>query len=320
MISLHPQQHPLSSRHHSITISDSSGSVLDWLLHRTPYQSWLLGIIIWGITSLTDQSINLDPHLLVVGYIIPILLLTWIAGARSGLLVAVLSAASRIFAIITARPNLNSPLTTTGRFLLLVAVFMVVVWVINALHDIATREHNLACHDGLTGLLNTRALHEGLAEMYETAKRQYTPLTVVYLDCDGFKRVNDRYGHKTGDRVLREIGRTLNCLTCAQTLAARIGGDEFVLVMPNTGGSGATKAVERIRMNLLTTMRQQGWDVTFSIGVADFSSMPESIDQLLDTADQLMYQIKRNGKDGIVYQQFGTEPKREIPAETWEAA
>lgn len=160
----------------------------------------------------------------------------------------------------------------------------------------------LAHFDDLTGLPNRLLLHERLDQALAQATAQSSEVTVAYLDIDGFKAVNDRHGHDTGDEVLCHLAQKISdCLRPTDT-AARIGGDEFVLILPQTRGSRRhdeilTDVLRRIRQPI----RRGGLDirVSASVGVTTHPQDVGGAEQLLRLADQAMYEAKRDGGDQI---------------------
>lgn len=163
--------------------------------------------------------------------------------------------------------------------------------------DEATRQ---ALCDPLTGLGN-RSHARGFFEALVTAARRHKrPFVVAYLDCDGFKGVNDRLGHAVGDAVLRAVGTTLSDSVRGSDLAARVGGDEFLLVLAETDAIGADATLRRIKSRLDDAMRIGRWPITFSIGAKVVETDPGPIEALIAAADEAMYDAKRSGKDRIV--------------------
>ena len=167
------------------------------------------------------------------------------------------------------------------------------------LHRIVERQ---ALVDGLTGLANRRHGEEVLAAEIARAERFGGPVALVLADLDGFKDVNDRHGHPTGDMALREFAEVLRDTVRDVDLVSRWGGEEFVLVLPGTDGDGAAQLAERVRR----TLRKRslfGPDGTPLVLTASFgvSSFPEasSPDELITQADQALYEAKRGGKDRV---------------------
>jgi diguanylate cyclase (GGDEF)-like protein len=171
--------------------------------------------------------------------------------------------------------------------------------VISRLMRALDAEQALARTDFLTGALNARAFYE-LAEA-ETARalRFDHPLTLVYLDLDDFKAVNDRFGHAGGDRVLRAAAAALQASLRETDRVARVGGDEFALLLPETDGKAAEAAMSNVRTAVAGALGAHGWPVTFSIGIAAYETPPRDIDVLIKAADEAMYRAKAAGKNRI---------------------
>jgi diguanylate cyclase (GGDEF)-like protein/PAS domain S-box-containing protein len=169
----------------------------------------------------------------------------------------------------------------------------------NARESALEFEKQLSRTDPLTKLGNSRAFLEVAEEERLRASRYSRALSLLYLDLDNFKYVNDRFGHEKGDKVLTMIGDILRSERRASDYAARLGGDEFALILPETGHAGAAAVAAKLRDAVKQAMQQNGWPVTVSIGAATFTSVPDSCDEMVRCADHLMYESKRNGKDQI---------------------
>jgi diguanylate cyclase (GGDEF)-like protein len=156
----------------------------------------------------------------------------------------------------------------------------------------------LAGTDPLTGLLNRRAFTERLHDEVARAARYGKPLSLLLLDLDGLKQLNDRAGHHAGDAALQALARSLRAQSRSADLAARWGGDEFVVLAPETRRAEAMELAERIR----TTVASLGPDgVTVSIGVATAEPVDASADATLEAAaDASVYEAKRQGGNRVV--------------------
>ena len=170
-------------------------------------------------------------------------------------------------------------------------------------------EQQLARTDALTGLSNRRAFLEASSCELERARRSGQPMTVAYVDCDDFKRVNDLLGHAEGDQLLATVGTTLRGETRAVDAVARLGGDEFGLLLVDTDGPTAAALLHRLRVALVAAMREHGWKVGFSIGAVTFAATPATVDDMIGRADQLMYETKRRGKNGLRHEVVERRPK-----------
>jgi diguanylate cyclase (GGDEF)-like protein len=125
------------------------------------------------------------------------------------------------------------------------------------------------------------------------------PLTAVFMDLDEFKQVNDCYGHAEGDKVLRVTANCLRMNTRETDLIARIGGDEFVVLAPEMDCEAAQRYAKRVQSRFREEMQRHGWPVTISLGVATFNSPPQTVDEVVKAADDLMYVVKRREKNSV---------------------
>jgi diguanylate cyclase (GGDEF)-like protein len=177
--------------------------------------------------------------------------------------------------------------------------------VLASLRESNERERQLARMDFLTGLYNSLAFTDLAEAEIARASRYQRPLSIVFLDCDSFKQVNDQYGHPTGDQLLRLVARGLRENSRSTDVIARMGGDEFVLLLPETDAEPARLAVEKLKVKLAELMQENGWPVTFSFGVATFREAPGSVSDMIQQADDLMYQIKTSTKNSAAYRIIG---------------
>lgn len=159
------------------------------------------------------------------------------------------------------------------------------------------RVRRMALTDSLTGLANRAALRDALTACIAGQRmRDGDAFSLIYLDLDGFKAVNDAFGHTAGDAVLTEVAVAIQGAVGPADLAARIGGDEFAVLAPGPEGAALAEAV---RAAIADRMGRQGWGVTASVGVAHFASTPRDADAAIAAADRLMYAAKTAGKDRV---------------------
>ncbi len=142
-------------------------------------------------------------------------------------------------------------------------------------------------------------MQEILAVELETAKRDRRPFAVFFIDCDNFKKVNDKWGHHVGDQLLQALALTLSASIRRSDLACRLGGDEFVVYASHLGEMDAMRFIENVKLKLDAAMRDRHWPVTFSIGAALFEFAPDTFDELIRFADALMYDVKKSGKNNV---------------------
>ena len=163
----------------------------------------------------------------------------------------------------------------------------------------------LAITDGLTGLHNRRYMEMHLQALLDQAASRDRPLSALVVDIDHFKQVNDRHGHDAGDDVLREFSRRLKASVRGIDLAVRLGGEEFVVVMPETDGAVARIVAERIRTKTAGKSfpirgGEQSLEVTVSVGVASFLGSEDDAAALLKRADVALYRAKTDGRNRVV--------------------
>ncbi|MGA7616365.1 MAG: diguanylate cyclase [Thermoanaerobaculia bacterium] len=163
----------------------------------------------------------------------------------------------------------------------------------------------LAITDDLTGLYNRRFLDEYLRIQIAMARRQETSIAFVSIDLDHFKSINDAWGHQAGDQVLAQFGEVLRSTIRGSDLAVRYGGEEFMVVMPNTGSEGALTFSERLRAELhardFRVTEESSIRVTASIGVGIYPQHGEQIRMVLRVCDDALYRSKREGRDRVTF-------------------
>ncbi len=232
-------------------------------------------------------------------YTLPVSLAAWGAGKWMGTILSFFSAIVWLSANYLAGetyPNLVFPIwNSLTRF----GFFFVITLLMAELRDILDKEKRLARTDDLTHVLNRRAFYEAVDYELERVRRYPRPLTMVYFDLDGFKNVNDEKGHAEGDRLLVEVSSTILHQIRSTDILGRLGGDEFAILLPETDPLAAQLVVPRLHRVLVNCMQTNDWSVTFSIGVLSCFEMPVSADQLVSLTDQLMYEVKANGKNAM---------------------
>jgi diguanylate cyclase (GGDEF)-like protein len=161
-------------------------------------------------------------------------------------------------------------------------------------------EYN-AAFDSLTGLANRRTAHAGLGAAVARARRAGTPLTVIALDLDHFKTVNDRHGHPAGDAVLAAVGAALIAGVRDGDVPARVGGEEFIVLLPDIAEPSAMLVAERLR-TVVSALQVPGvrQPVTASLGVAHLDPWDLDASSLLRRADEALYEAKDLGRDRVV--------------------
>ena len=233
-------------------------------------------------------------------YLIPIMVAAWSAGRTVGIVIAVLSAVEWYFAVSTHVAPM--PASVYWNTVTKLAVYVPLAVLVARYREALRREKQLARTDSLTGAANARTFYEQAAIELRRAARTEHAFTVAYVDLDNFKRVNDERGHPVGDEVLRVVVSTMLGDTRASDVVARIGGDEFVLLLPDTDAEGAGLGLAKLQSSIHDRMENRGWPVTASIGAVTYLSPPDDVGEVIQRADRRLYEAKEAGKNRIVHE------------------
>ncbi len=285
-----------------LTAQTIQKKVVDYLEH----QSWMFiagwSLIFAMMIGWIDYKITEDVNLSIF-YLFPIALATWFSGKYSGVFLAVISTILWRYAEFQAK-SYTHPLYPYWNSAVRFAVYLIFIYLLFSLKNAYEKEKKLARIDGLTGIYNRQFFMETLETEIKRAQRYYYPITLAYLDVDHFKKVNDKFGHNTGDRLLQDLSNTMINSIRPSDIVARLGGDEFAILLPYTNFQEAQAALDRVYQNLLTLNQEPLSFVSFSMGVVTCLSTPESIDSLIEQADQLMYSVKKAPKNQPEYRIF----------------
>jgi diguanylate cyclase (GGDEF)-like protein len=256
----------------------------------------LAAILIGVIRFLTGPEFALS-----LFYLLPIALATWYAGGWVGITVSLASAVSWLVADLNMLPSFSSAWIPYLNESFRLTVFLIITLILTKLKRAMDNHKALGGTDPLTAVPNRRAFYD-LAEMeLNKARRYQKPLSVLYVDIDNFKQINDRLGHHAGDALLCCAAKMIKSNIRAIDIIGRFGGDEFVILLAETGPESVALVARKIRDKLLQLMQHKNWPVTFSIGAVTFESPPDSVEHLIIAADRQMYNAKKNGKNRIHY-------------------
>jgi diguanylate cyclase (GGDEF)-like protein len=289
------------------------GSIIEYL-SKLP-QSLLLSIGSAMVILVGILSHIAGPQLsLTIFYMIPIALVTWFSQRWIGFIFSALTALTWLIADITSGATYLQSDIPYWNGVARLGSFFILTFILSTLKNTLRQEKEHSRIDFLTGVRNRRYFIELINMEINRARRYDHPFTVVCIDLDNFKTVNDCFGHSTGDILLRLVARTLQENIRVTDTVARLGGDEFAILLPETGRDVAETILRKVRSINLDIIRRHGWPVTLSIGAITFMSPPSTVDETLKEADRIMYNAKNNGKNSIRYEVFGAREWPAMPA------
>lgn len=239
---------------------------------------------------------------LIVFYLIPVSLTAWFVSKRTGLFFCLLVFIARLVADEAASSfSFNRGLLHYWNDGVELVFLLIMSVLFSTLRKNLDSEKNLASTDPLTALLNRRSFFN-LAEYELNRSRRYVlPFTIAYIDLDNFKGINDTFGHHIGDDLLIVVADAMQNSIRSTDILSRFGGDEFVLLLPDTSSSAAVKLLKKIKQQLQELMGKNSWNVTFSIGAVTYLTPPKLVDEMIRAADEKMYQVKRSGKNQLLH-------------------
>jgi diguanylate cyclase (GGDEF)-like protein len=283
--------------------------ILETLENGKPLFSTAAGIVAIALLGLADYLTG-NEITFSLFYLAPIVLVTWSVSRQAGLFLSLLSALALLAAEIAAGRVYSHPSVYFWNTLLHTVFFVIITSMVAELQRSRREEQLAARTDFVSGAVNKRRFNEMLQMEIDRIRRYPHPITMVYLDIDNFKLVNDLFGHKIGDEVLRCIATELKSQLRSTDTVARVGGDEFSLLLPSANRQEAQVVLDKVRAHLHEEMRRRNFPVTFSIGVVTCLAPPHSAEQIINMADELMYEVKNSTKDDVRFITWEGPPGR----------
>jgi diguanylate cyclase (GGDEF)-like protein len=255
-------------------------------------------LLLVSLLGIADYLNGTDVSLLIF-YVVPVFVAAWYAGRGAGLLACAASGLAWVAVAHATAEHYASPLIAYWNAAVHLGSVVILAHLVASFRRSLKHERELARTDYLTDVFNGRSFAEAAEGEINRARRHGHTFSVAFMDVDDFKLVNDRLGHSAGDRLLMLVADTLRANVREVDVVARLGGDEFAVLMPETDERAAQVVLRRVRRQLLEAARLRGWPVTFSAGLITWVEPPACVDQMLRTADELMYTAKRQGKNSV---------------------
>jgi diguanylate cyclase (GGDEF)-like protein len=274
------------------------------VLEKRGKRFWgIVGFVLVAVLGVVDYTTGFELSVTLF-YLLPIFLVAWFASERLGLVISAISAITWFLTDYANGLVYSNPIVYVWNTLIRLGFFIVTTRLLSELRKALRVNQELARVDYVSGAASVRYFYELTQSEISRSQRTKHPLTLVYIDIDNFKNINDRLGHIIGDKVLRTVTQSIQRQVRPADILARLGGDEFALLLPETGGEEAKQVIGRIHSSLLNEMLSNGWMVTFSIGVVTFLQLPKSVDEMVKQADGLMYTVKTGSKNGVAFNIF----------------
>ena len=278
--------------------------VISEYLPKVPRPLWIsMGLAFVALVGVKSLPMSAEVSYWIF-YLIPVFLVTWFSKRWVGIMISTICAFTLFIADISSWITYShftipywSAIARLGSFLILTFTF-------SSLKSALKNEKEFSRMDSLTGVGNRRYFNE-LAEMEIHRSFRYKhPFTILYIDLDDFKIINDYFGHSKGDHVLRSVAQTIQKEIRSTDKIARLGGDEFVVLLPETGFEAAEVISSKIRRVSAEITQREAWPITFSMGGVTFTGPPPKVDEILRISDGLMYAVKNSGKNGIKHEMY----------------
>lgn len=275
--------------------------ITGWLRRLPRWSVVVSALILTAVLSYIDWVTGRDVSFLIF-YLAPIAFASWFAGSRWGVAIALLCGVvwytedvlNREVALSNYLVAWN--LATKGIFLVVISRLF------SRLKSAMDSEARMARTDHLTGTANRRVLFDVLDFEVKALRRTGSALSLAFIDLDNFKQVNDACGHDAGDEVLRAVVRGIRAGVRDMDLVARVGGDEFVVMLPEADSAAAREVADRMRDCVMAELAKGKWPCNLSIGLVTCSDPSCNPDELLMRADKMMYLAKKAGKGRTIHE------------------
>ena len=234
-------------------------------------------------------------------YLLPIVVVVWFVNKKTGIVFSVLAAIVWFMADYLSGKEYSQPIIFFWNTGIRFGFFIIVTWLLAALKIVLEHQKSLSRIDRLTGAISSDYFYDLMQIEIDRFERYKRPFTLAYIDIDNFKNINDQFGHNVGDLLLRTVVTAIMNSLRKTDIVTRMGGDEFAILLLEASAADAQLVISRIQQRLAAEMGKNHWEVTFSIGVSTFNEVPKTTNEIIKSVDDLMYSVKRAGKDGVSY-------------------
>lgn len=275
---------------------------VDWMLRKcSSIQMYFICLVLIALIAWVDIAAGYEISVSIF-FLLPIAIATWYGSQRASIIYSIGCATLWFFmdTKFSAHQYIN-PLAPYWNGTVRLGFFLIAVGLLGQLKYHLTNEIRRSRTDDLTNLCNVRGFTEQAEILFGLAVRHGRSVVLAYIDLDNFKQVNDNFGHSEGDKVLSVVGKKISSSLRVTDVAGRVGGDEFVIVLPETDEYGAKSVLNKLRGTLFQETQKHGWPISFSVGVVSFSPSSHRLDEAIKIADSLMYQVKASGKNNILF-------------------
>ncbi|MFO7896741.1 MAG: GGDEF domain-containing protein [Candidatus Cloacimonadales bacterium] len=252
----------------------------------------ILSLSITVIRYITGPAFQIEQF-----YLIPIAIVAWYVNRDAATIIATISILFWVifdfFTMQTLAGGLAPGLNEVFRLI----IFIFIILLIDKTKYQIKKLTQQSVTDPLTQLLNRRAFFQHLERELEVSRRYETSVSLIYIDLDNFKTINDTLGHQAGDKVLKTTSQILTENTRNSDIIGRMGGDEFCIILPQTTAQAAQIVYEKLSETTRLLFQRNRWPVSLSAGIIEFYDKELSGEVLVNKADELMYKAKNSGKN-----------------------
>jgi diguanylate cyclase (GGDEF)-like protein len=264
---------------------------------------WILiffSIIMVLLIGLIDYFNGIEISVAIL-YLLPIMYVAWFVDKTTAWVLSGICAFEGFLADYLLGHQYLNPFAPYWNAFVWLVFFAVSVFIVTSLRENLEEEREVYRYDPLTKVFNRKSFYEILLNEIQRSIRYNHPITLVYIDCDNFKSINDKHGHKEGDTLLKTLAETITLNIRNVDIVGRFGGDEFVLILPESNFESANIVLIKLQKITTAMFKRKKWPVTLSIGACTYIEPPLSIDAAIQNVDKLMYKAKNGGKNKIVH-------------------